>query len=88
MSVAELEAAELALEGDGRALAGRVVAAAPQAGRARRRRRSWRSSSIVAIFAPLIAPYDPRAQDLMLVQNGCCPGPSLHALAGGRPARP
>jgi peptide/nickel transport system permease protein len=32
----------------------------------------------LAIFAPLIAPYDPRAQDLLLIANhgGCCPGPS------------
>ena len=31
---------------------------------------------LLAIFAPLIAPYDPRAQDLSLLQGGCCPGPS------------
>jgi peptide/nickel transport system permease protein len=31
---------------------------------------------IVAIFAPLIAPFDPRAQNLSLVREGCCPGPS------------
>jgi peptide/nickel transport system permease protein len=31
---------------------------------------------VIAIFAPVIAPYDPRAQDLSLVANGCCPGPS------------
>jgi peptide/nickel transport system permease protein len=29
-----------------------------------------------AIFAPLIAPYDPREQDLSLLSEGCCPGPS------------
>ena len=29
-----------------------------------------------AIFAPLIAPYDPREQDLSLLADGCCPGPS------------
>ena len=29
-----------------------------------------------AIFAPLIAPYDPREQDLSLLSDGCCPGPS------------
>ena len=29
-----------------------------------------------AIFAPLIAPYDPRQQDLSLLTDGCCPGPS------------
>ncbi len=31
---------------------------------------------MTAIFAPLIAPYDPREQDLSLLQDGCCPGPS------------
>jgi peptide/nickel transport system permease protein len=31
---------------------------------------------VIAIFAPLIAPLDPRGQDLSLVRNGCCPGPS------------
>ena len=28
-----------------------------------------------AAFAPVIAPFDPREQDLSFVQNGCCPGP-------------
>jgi peptide/nickel transport system permease protein len=32
--------------------------------------------ALVAVFAPLIAPYDPRAQDLTLLREGCCPGPS------------
>ena len=31
---------------------------------------------LVAIFAPLVAPYPPNEQDLSLVANGCCPGPS------------
>ena len=31
---------------------------------------------LTAIFAPLIAPYDPRDQDLSLLREGCCPGPS------------
>jgi ABC-type dipeptide/oligopeptide/nickel transport system permease subunit len=31
---------------------------------------------VIAIFAPLIAPYNPRDQNLGLVSNGCCPGPS------------
>ena len=30
----------------------------------------------MAIFAPLVAPSDPRKQDLSKVINGCCPGPS------------
>ena len=37
---------------------------------------------VVAIFAPLLAPYDPRGQDLSLISNGCCPGPSMHHLFG------
>jgi peptide/nickel transport system permease protein len=36
----------------------------------------------VAVFAPLIAPYDPRAQNLLLIARGCCPGPSAHHLLG------
>src|SRR5204863_4035856 len=36
----------------------------------------------VAIFAPLIAPYDPNQQHLLLLINGCCPGPSARHLAG------
>lgn len=36
----------------------------------------------LAIFAPLIAPYDPREQNLDLVANGCCPGPSANHLLG------
>jgi len=31
---------------------------------------------LTAIFAPLIAPHDPRDQDLSLLREGCCPGPS------------
>ena len=75
MSVAELEAQELVIEGTGGlwrearvrlmqqpgALVGLVIVSV---------------FIIVAIFAPLIAPYDPRAQDLTLIQNGCCPGPT------------
>jgi peptide/nickel transport system permease protein len=36
----------------------------------------------VAIFAPLIAPYDPREQNLALVAHGCCQGPSWEHLLG------
>lgn len=36
----------------------------------------------VAIFAPLLAPYDPLDQDLELLAEGCCPGPSREHLLG------
>ena len=75
MSVAEYEARELAYESTGglwavawrrlrhnpSAIAGFVIVG---------------SFVVLAVFAPLIAPYDPRAQDISLVANGCCPGPS------------
>ncbi|HWG56716.1 MAG TPA: ABC transporter permease [Gaiellaceae bacterium] len=38
--------------------------------------------AVVAIFAPWIAPDDPRAQDLSLLREGCCPGPSGEHLFG------
>ena len=31
---------------------------------------------IAAIFAPLLATHDPVEQNLLLIANGCCPGPS------------
>lgn len=37
---------------------------------------------LLALFAPLIAPFDPRAQNLDLVSQGCCPGPSGSHLLG------
>jgi peptide/nickel transport system permease protein len=37
---------------------------------------------LTAIFAPLIAPYDPRTQNLALLEGGCCPGPSADHLFG------
>jgi peptide/nickel transport system permease protein len=37
---------------------------------------------VVAIFAPLLAPSDPRQQDLTLLREGCCPGPSGDHLFG------
>jgi peptide/nickel transport system permease protein len=40
---------------------------------------------VVAIFAPLLAPFDPRAQNLSLISSGCCPGPSAHHLLGVDP---
>ena len=40
---------------------------------------------IFALFAPLIAPFDPRAQDLSLLNGGCCPGPSPDHIFGVDP---
>jgi peptide/nickel transport system permease protein len=37
---------------------------------------------IVAVFAPLIAPEDPRAQNLAALEGRCCPGPSFDHLFG------
>jgi peptide/nickel transport system permease protein len=37
---------------------------------------------IVAVFAPLIAPYGPREQNLSLLQGSCCPGPSSKHIFG------
>jgi peptide/nickel transport system permease protein len=81
MSVVELEAREIALE-------------APSGLWADAWRRLKRNKGaitglvlvsifvVVATFAPLIAPYDPREQDLSLLQGGCCPGPSSEHLFG------
>jgi peptide/nickel transport system permease protein len=35
-----------------------------------------------ALFAPLIAPSNPHDQNLDLIANGCCPGPSASHLLG------
>jgi peptide/nickel transport system permease protein len=37
---------------------------------------------MVAVLAPVIAPQDPREQDLALIREGCCPGPSRQHLFG------
>jgi peptide/nickel transport system permease protein len=36
----------------------------------------------VAVFAPLLAPYDPQEQNIAAVEQGCCPGPSREHLLG------
>jgi peptide/nickel transport system permease protein len=40
------------------------------------------SLAFVAIFAPLLAPYDPLEQNLDAIALGCCPGPSSEHLLG------
>ena len=81
MSIAELEAAELSLESTGG-----LWKDAWQ--RIRRNPGALLGFALVsvfvfiAVFASVIAPYGPRAQNLLLVQNGCCPGPSAHHLLG------
>jgi peptide/nickel transport system permease protein len=37
---------------------------------------------LAALFAPLVAPHNPRDQNLDLIANGCCPGPSTSHLLG------
>jgi len=37
---------------------------------------------VIAIFAPLIAPFPPREQNLSLIRGGCCPGPSAEHIFG------
>src|SRR3954447_13391036 len=75
MSVAEYEARELAYESTGGLWA--------EAWRRLRRNPSAITGMVIvgsfvvlAVFAPLIAPFDPREQNLSLIANGCCPGPS------------
>jgi peptide/nickel transport system permease protein len=82
VSVAELEAREVGLEG-------------PSSGlwsEAWRRLRHNPSAIVgfvmvgtfvfVALFAPLIATHDPLEQDLSLLNGGCCPGPSAEHWFG------
>jgi peptide/nickel transport system permease protein len=82
MSVAELETREIEIEGTGGGL-----------WRDAFRRLLKNPGAIVgfilvamfvgtAIFAPWLAPYDPREQDLDLLREGCCPGPSREHLLG------
>ena len=37
---------------------------------------------LVAILAPWLAPFGPRQQNLPLIREGCCPGPSAEHLLG------
>src|SRR5919109_1726412 len=77
MSVVELEAREVSLEG---AAGGGLWSEAWY----RLRRNPGAiigfavlvSLALVAIFAPWIAPYGSREQNLAALHGGCCPGPS------------
>ncbi len=75
MSVAELEARELQLEGTG--------GLGQEAWRRLRRNPAAIVGFVfvgvfvvIGVFAPWLAPHSPLDQDLGLVANGCCPGPS------------
>ncbi len=83
MSVIELEAQEIAFEPTGSLWR--------EAGRQLRRSPAALIGCffvlgfvVVAVFAPLIAPYDPLSQDLAAIgaHGGCCPGPSAKHLLG------
>jgi peptide/nickel transport system permease protein len=37
---------------------------------------------ILAVLAPVVAPFGPREQNLSLLRGGCCPGPSAEHLFG------
>src|SRR5262249_13077129 len=84
VSVVELEARELTLEGGGGGLWSDAWS------RLRRNRGAIVGSFLVtafvviAIFAPLIAPYSPREGNLGLVgpPHYCCPGPTGQHLLG------
>jgi len=82
MSVAEIEAREVSLEPGGGGLWRDAWS------RLRRDRGALVGFAIVglfvfvALFAPLIAPEDPRVGDLSRLAGSCCPGPSLEHWFG------
>jgi peptide/nickel transport system permease protein len=86
MSIAEVEVREVELEAPGEGGGGGLWREAGQ--RVIRNPAAIAGAVIVlafifvAIFAPLIAPYDPLEQDLDAVAFGCCPGPSRDHLLG------
>jgi peptide/nickel transport system permease protein len=82
VSIVELEARAVQLEGPSLGLWGEALH------RLRRNPGAIVGFALVvafvatAVFAPLIAPSNPRAQDLSLIREGCCPGPSADHLFG------
>jgi peptide/nickel transport system permease protein len=76
MSVAEIESREVALETPTGGLWGEAVHRLVRNPAAIVGAVIVAMFLVVAIFAPVIAPYDPREQNLELVAEGCCPGPS------------
>jgi peptide/nickel transport system permease protein len=82
MSVAEIEARELQLEPGGSGLWSDAWS------RLRRNRGALVGFALVglfvvcAVFAPLLAPEDPRAGDLSRLGGSCCPGPSAEHWFG------
>jgi peptide/nickel transport system permease protein len=82
MSIAEIEAREVQLEVPSGGLWSEAFR------RLSRNPGAIAGAVIVAIFismallAPVIAPYDPVEQNLELIAEGCCPGPSANHLLG------
>ncbi len=82
MSVAEIEAVELSLDGAGGGLWGDAWYQLKRNPGAIIGAFFVGCFLIAAIFAPLIAPYGPKADNLLLVATGKPPGPSWHHLLG------
>ena len=82
MSIVELEGRELELEPPGGGLWGEALRKVVRNPGAIIGFVLVGSLVFIAIFAPLLAPYSPTDQDLALVEDGCCPGPSREHLLG------
>jgi peptide/nickel transport system permease protein len=82
MSAAELEARELELEPTGGGLWGEALHRLVRNPAAIVGFVMVAALAFIAVFAPLIAPYDPIDQNLDAISGGCCPGPSRDHLLG------